>query len=52
MSGISRIQSNRDDSRRPAQEDRVATREVWLKDGDQVFLSSIATGDENDTFLD
>ena len=51
MSGISRIQRSREDSRRPAQ-DRVATREVWLKDGDQVFLSSLATGAENDNFLD
>ena len=51
MSGITRIQKSRDDSRRPTQE-RERGKEVWLKDGDQIFCTSIATGDENDTLLD
>ena len=51
MSGISRIAMGREEARRPAV-DRVPGREVWLKDGDQMFLTSLATGDENDTMLD
>ena len=51
MSGISRISKGREESRRPMA-DRSPGREVWLKDGDQVFLTSLATGDENDTMLD
>ena len=51
MSGISRIQKGREDFRRP-QETREVGKEIWLKDGEQMFLTSIATGEENDTFLD
>tara|TARA_R110000765_G_scaffold230389_2_gene333802 strand:+ start:3118 stop:3819 length:702 start_codon:yes stop_codon:yes gene_type:complete len=52
MSGISRIQKTRDDVKSPNPQDRNQSREIWFKDGDQVFLSSVATGDENDTLLD
>tara|TARA_R110002020_G_scaffold2594_2_gene12351 strand:+ start:2466 stop:3149 length:684 start_codon:yes stop_codon:yes gene_type:complete len=52
MSGIGRIQKARDDGRTPNPQDRTPHREVWFKDGDQVFLTSVATGDENDTLLD
>tara|TARA_R110001583_G_scaffold69913_7_gene198089 strand:- start:1050 stop:1727 length:678 start_codon:yes stop_codon:yes gene_type:complete len=51
MSGIARIAQGRDDAKRPLPE-RAAGREVWLKDGDQLFLTSVATGEENDKFLD
>ena len=51
MSGIARIQKNREDSRRPQQE-LTPSKEIWLKDGDQIFCTSAATGDENDTLLD
>ena len=36
MSGIKRIQEKHDESNR---EDRPVSREIWLKDGDQVFLT-------------
>jgi len=52
MGGITRIQQSREDSRKPIFEDKVPSKEIWLKDGDQVFLTSLATGDENDKFLD
>jgi len=51
MSGIARITKGREESRRPLPE-RAPGREVWLKDGDQLFLTSVATGAENDIFLD
>ena len=50
MSGINRIQKAREDSRKPVQQDRG--KEIWLKEGDQIFCTSAATGDENDTLLD
>jgi hypothetical protein len=51
MSGITRIQQGREDSKRP---DVAFTpgKEIWFRDGDQVFLSSLATGAENDNFLE
>ena len=51
MSGITRIQQGREDSRRP---DVTFTpgKEIWFKDGDQVFLSSVATGSDDDKYLD
>jgi hypothetical protein len=52
MSGIARIQRKREDLRRPQQQTQAPSREVWFKDGDQVFLSSIATGNEEDRFMD
>ena len=51
MSGITRIQKGREDSKRP---DVTYTpgKEIWFRDGDQVFLSSVATGAENDKYLE
>ena len=51
MSGISRIQAQRD-HRGSGVENRTPGREVWFRDGDQAFLSSIATGEEGDSYLD
>ena len=50
MSGISKIMKKTEDSRAPS--DRPTNKEVWFKDGDQVFVTPIATGEENDTKLD
>ena len=50
MSGISRIAQKREAIRNPVE--KSANQEIWFKDGDQAFLSPIATGDENDTNLD
>jgi len=53
MSGISRIQSLREESRvESASRSAVPFREVWFKDGDQAFVTSIATGEDNDVNLD
>ena len=51
MSGILRIQQGREESRRP---DVTFTpgKEIWFRDGDQVFLSSVATGSDDDKYLD
>ena len=51
MSGINRIATQREQSRNPVS-DRAMSREVWFKDGDQAFMSPVATGDENDNKLD
>ena len=50
MSGINRIQKGREDSKRPVEQDRG--KEIWLKDGDQIFGTSVATGGDDDTLLD
>ena len=51
MSGITRIQQGREEYRRP---DVTFTpgKEIWFRDGDQVFLSSVATGSDDDKYLD
>ncbi len=51
MSGIGRIQEARE-TRGQSGSNGVPGREVWFRDGDQAFLSSIATGEEGDTNLD
>ena len=51
MSGINRIATKREQIRNP-QSDKPTNREVWFKDGDQAFISPVATGDENDNKLD
>lgn len=50
MSGISRIQKGREDSRRPVEQDRG--KEIFLKDGSQIFATSVATGADDDKLLD
>ena len=53
MSGISMIQTKRENRYQGGQDDnRMPGREIFFKDGDQAFLSPIATGDEGDTNLD
>ena len=53
MSGISMIQTKRENRYQGGQDDnRMPGREIFFKDGDQAFLSPIATGDEGDTSLD
>ena len=51
MSGITRIQNGREESRRPDTSFSPG-KEIWFRDGDQVFLSSIATGADDDKFLE
>ena len=51
MSGIGRIQEQRE-PRSQGGSNGVPGREIWFRDGDQAFLSSIATGEEGDTNLD
>ena len=51
MSGIARIQGTREALRNPVS-DQPLRREVWFKDGDQAFVTSVATGAEEDTKLD
>ena len=51
MSGIGRIQEQRE-TRSQGGSNGVPGREIWFRDGDHAFLSSIATGEEGDTNLD
>ena len=52
MSGISRIQSKRDGGWQSTSSNAPQRRELWFKDGDQAFLTSVATGDEGDSMFD
>ena len=53
MSGISMIQTKRETRYQGGQDDnRIPGPEIFFKDGDQAFLSPIATGDEGDANLD
>lgn len=53
MSGISRIQKVRDENRRPSfNGGQSNNREIWFKDGDQAFVTPVATGKDDDTLLD
>ena len=52
MSGISRIQSARENRGQGNAPSSVPGREVWFKDGDQAFITALATGEEGDPFLD
>jgi len=51
MSGISRIQEKRE-TRVQGGPSNLPGREVWFKDGDQAFLTALATGEEGDPYLD
>jgi len=52
MSGISRIQEARETRSQGGNTNNVPGREVWFKDGDQAFVSALATGEEGDKLLD
>ena len=53
MSGINRIQTKRESRYQGGQdENRMPGRELFFKDGDQAFISPIATGEEEDANLD
>ena len=51
MSGIGRIQEARENKGQGANSG-VPGREIWFRDGDQAFLTSVATGEEGDSKLD
>jgi hypothetical protein len=51
MAGISRIVSQREAFRNP-NTDQAARQEIWFKDGDQAFITPVATGNEDDDRLD
>jgi len=51
MGGISAIQ-NRVDERTSPQSDQSSGQEIFFKDGDQAFLTPVASGNENDLLLD
>ena len=51
MGGISAIQ-NRVDERTNPQSDQSSGLEIFFKDGDQAFLTPVASGNEDDLLLD
>ena len=53
MSGINRIQNLREETRTAvAQRNATPFREIWFRDGDQAFVTSVATGADDDVLLD
>ena len=52
MGGISKIQATRVESWQNRSTDAAPRRESWFKDGDQAFITPLATGDEGDNMLD
>jgi hypothetical protein len=52
MGGINRIQAKREEIRQPQQSDMAPAREIWFKDGDQAFVTPIASGEDGDNLLD
>lgn len=50
MSGIARIQA-RIEERTQLSQSNLDTREMWLRDGDQIFFSSVGDGKEGDPFV-
>ena len=51
MAGLSRIVSQREAFRNPTRSE-VPHKEIWFKDGDQAFITPVATGNEDDERLD
>jgi len=51
MSGIMKIQQRRDELKNPKTEETKHT-EVWLKDGEQLFCTSVASGADDDKLVD
>ena len=51
MGGISAIQ-NRVEERSNPQQSQTNSQEIFFKDGDQAFLTPVASGEENDKLLD
>ena len=50
MGGINRIQERREEQRTGISNGNQAIgKEIWFKDGDQAFITSLATGHEYDT---
>ncbi len=52
MGGINRIQAKREETRQPSQSEMAPAREIWFKDGDQAFVTPIASGEDGDNLLD
>lgn len=53
MSGIASIVKGREDTRpQPNSRTSVPNKEIWFKDGDQAFVTSVATGEQDDKYLD
>ena len=53
MGGISKIAATRVETwSQTRQDSQPPRREIWFKDGDQAFITPVATGDEGDTLLD
>ena len=53
MSGIRKIQQLRNNLQRPQiMQTSTPSQELYLKDGDQIFLQSVATGNDNDVYFD
>ena len=50
MGGISAIQNRVDERANP--QSQTAGQEIFFKDGDQAFLTPVASGDEDDLLLD
>ena len=53
MGGISKIAATRVETwSQTRQDSQPPRREIWFKDGDQAFITPVATGDEGDNLLD
>tara|TARA_R110000824_G_scaffold9814_3_gene43423 strand:+ start:1060 stop:1770 length:711 start_codon:yes stop_codon:yes gene_type:complete len=51
MAGLSDI-NRREQKRAEGRVSNAARKEIWLRDGDQVFLRSVATGEDGDAMLE
>ena len=53
MSGIASIVKGREDGRpQVGSRNTVPNQEIWFKDGDQAFVTAVATGEPDDKYLD